>query len=293
MARSRSASHDDVARWRVINAQRGQQTSVGELLRPDEVPAAAPSRGYPPRPAQQLPTPAPNAARPPSGRRFRVATEDGVRTAATPARPTSGRGCRENAAAPPAVEAERPPRITGAFRRALPGSQAPPSAHSRGRSPSCGPSDQARPRASSAGRAGRDIVSENRMAAVQRPRAASAGRAPPKEVRFACDSSGVPEYLQKVKSAIAQEERTVAQHLGLDRDPAAPPGHRWLSDDERQVILAGLQKRSAGLEARFSRLPLHVDTEAQKQRARDLEKALEQVEHDIARFSQPRVLLKE
>jgi hypothetical protein len=37
---------------------------------------------------------------------------------------------------------------------------------------------------------------------------------------------------------------------------------------------------------------LHVDTQAQKQRAHDLEKALQQVESDIARFSRPRILLK-
>merc|ERR1711862_880099 len=94
-----------------------------------------------------------------------------------------------------------------------------------------------------------------------------------------------------VKAAIAQEDRIVAHQLGLDRDPSIPSGHRLLSDDERCEIVAGLQKRKADLEAKFSRLPLHMDTQVQKDRARDLEKALEQVEMDVARFSRPRVLL--
>lgn len=99
-------------------------------------------------------------------------------------------------------------------------------------------------------------------------------------------------YLQRVKDAIAAEERIVSHQMGLDRDPSVPEGHRLLSEDEREEVLASLQKQRADLSAKHSRLPLHVDTPAQKQRANDLEKALKQVELNIARFSHPRVLLK-
>lgn len=248
-----------------------QGTSVGELLRqPDEAPSAVPSKNHrPPR--------TPNAGagavvgRPPSGRRQPVAAEGGGR-AASPAR---------------GAEMDKP-RILGAFRAARPRSQ------SRGRSPSCGPSDDgaSRARASSAGRCGRDIIAENRVAAVQRPRASSAGRAPPKEILFARNGGNVPLYLQKVKDAIAAEGHLVAHQMGLDRDPNVPPGHRLLSEDERQEILSGLQKQKLDLTAKHSRLPLHADTYAQKQRATELEKALQRVELDIIRFSQPRILLK-
>lgn len=186
----------------------------------------------------------------------------------------------------PAAEFERPPRIIGAFRAAPP---MPQRAQSRGRSPSCG--DNCVPRASSAGRCGRDIVAENRAAVGQR-RASSAGRVPPKDVKFARNGSNVPLYLQKVKAAIADEERFVAHQLGVGRDPDVPPDHRLLTDDERRDIVAGLQKRKADLEAKNSRLPLHVDTQAQKQRADDLEKALREVERDITRISRSRVLVK-
>lgn len=129
-------------------------------------------------------------------------------------------------------------------------------------------------------------------AAQQPPRSLSAGRAPPKEVKFARNASNVPLYLQQVRAAIADEESVVARHLGLDRDPDIPPGHRLLCEEERRDVIAGFQKKKADLEGQHSRLPLHVDTQAQKQRAHDLEKALQQVESDIARFSRPRILLK-
>lgn len=173
----------------------------------------------------------------------------------------------------------------------------PQRSQSRGRSPSCGAGDRRdapRSRASSVDRGGRNIIAENRAAAGGTPRASSAGpgRLPPKEVKFARDCSGVPMYLDRVKASIAHEERIVAQQLGLDRDPNVPPGHRLLSEDERHEIMAGLDKRKVDLDAKYARLPLQSNTQAQKQRAHDLEKALREVEVDIARFSKPRILLK-
>lgn len=103
----------------------------------------------------------------------------------------------------------------------------------------------------------------------------------------------MPLYLQKVKAAITDEERLVAERLGLGRNAdGAPPGHRMLTDDERREILAGLQKRKSDLDVKHSRLPLYANTEAQRQRACDLEKALKEVELDIARVGQPKVLVK-
>jgi len=130
------------------------------------------------------------------------------------------------------------------------------------------------------------------MAQPSRERAPSARRPPLKEVKFAKDGSNIPLYLQKVKSAMAEEERVVAHRLGLDRDPDVPPGHRKLTDSERLEILAGLHSKKVDLEAKQSRLPLQLDTQGQKQRARELEQALRQADLDIARFSKQTVLLK-
>jgi len=135
-------------------------------------------------------------------------------------------------------------------------------------------------------------VAENRAAAAQRPRALSAGRAPPKDIKFALNDNNVPLYLQRVKADISGEERLVAERLGLGRNDGAPPGHRLLTDDERREIIFGLQKRKLDLDAKHSRLPLYADTEGQKQRAHALEKVLKEVELDIAKFGQPKVLIK-
>jgi len=135
-------------------------------------------------------------------------------------------------------------------------------------------------------------VAENRVAAAQRPRALSAGRAPLKDAKFAVNDSKVPIYLQKVKAAKTAEERLVAERLCLGRNDGAPPGHRLLTDDERREIISGLQKRKSDLDVQHSRLPLCASTEAQKQRAVALERALKEVELDIAKFSQQKVLIK-
>lgn len=136
-------------------------------------------------------------------------------------------------------------------------------------------------------------MAENRAAAFQRPRASSAGGVPPKDAKFARNPDNVPLYLQKVKNAIADEERAVAEALRLGRNvDGVPPGHRLLSEDERREILAGLEKRKADLDAQHSRMPLQARTEGQKQRAHELEKACREVEQDIGRFSRPRVLLR-
>jgi len=114
-----------------------------------------------------------------------------------------------------------------------------------------------------------------------------------KELRFERNSSNVPVYLQRVRHAIADEERVVAEKLGLFRcNDGSPPGHRLLTEHERKEILDGLHKRKSDLDAQYVRLPLRPDTEAQKQRANELEKALREAESDVSRFSRPKVYIK-
>jgi len=286
-------------------SRRQQESSVGELLRQDADPSAARGCHRPPRTpvGDQLPrVAAPAPARPPLGRRAWAAGEEFARVDAVTSRACGSRSASPAPAASPrdrrlgsptpAVELERPPRIVGAFRAVKPRSQSAQNEPSRGRSPSVG-SNTPRERASSAGRGGRDFVAANRVAAAQRPRASSAGRAPPQDVKFARNGKNVPVYLQRVKADLADEERVVAQHLGIGRNAdGAPPGHRVLSEDERREVMAGLQRRKSDLDAKHSRLPLRVETQAQKQRAQDLEKACREVDENIVKFSRHNVLVK-
>lgn len=149
----------------------------------------------------------------------------------------------------------------------------------------------ARSRAASAGPK-RDIVTENIVAAVvSKPRASSAGRHP-KELRFVRDDANVPLYLKRVKNNIVQEQRHIQELLGIGRsNDGVPPGHRLLTDDERREILEGLQKKKSQLDACLQKLPLNIQTENQKQRARVLEQEFKEVEANLERFSRPRVLV--
>jgi len=149
---------------------------------------------------------------------------------------------------------------------------------------SCGPSSR-----SGTPRSDRNFIAENRNKAVNsRPRSSSV----PKAQEFARDESNVPLYLQRVKRMIAQEERMVADRLGLNRNDNAPPGHRWLPEDERLEILSNLQARKKTLDAQHMKLPLCPATEGQRRRANDLEVQLREADEMIKQFSRERILVK-
>lgn len=104
----------------------------------------------------------------------------------------------------------------------------------------------------------------------------------------------MPVYLQKVKQAVAEEERVVIEKLGLNRpdNGGVPPGYKVLSDAERLDILKKLQERKKELDAQHSKLPLHSVTDGQRRRADELEKHLREAEVAIQQFSRPRVLVR-
>mmetsp|Transcript_43936 Transcript_43936/g.70243 ORF Transcript_43936/g.70243 Transcript_43936/m.70243 type:complete len:277 (+) Transcript_43936:56-886(+) len=275
MARSPLIPQDDAPKARAGNAT-PQKVSVGDLLRPGVSEVATPSakgcRRPPRSPApyyteQPPPRTAPAASRVPFERQ----------------RSSSVESSRHGRSGSPALAAQHSrqeqPKIVGAFRRQQSRDPSPRRSEPSSRASSADPR-----------RGGRDIIAANRLA-VQRPRAASAE--PVKEARFERNSNNVPLYLQRVKSAIADEERIVAEKLGLNRcNDGSPPGHRLLSEYERREILDGLHKRKLDLDAQYVRLPLRPSTEAQKQRCHELEKALREIESDVVRFSRPKVYVK-
>mmetsp|Transcript_265 Transcript_265/g.895 ORF Transcript_265/g.895 Transcript_265/m.895 type:complete len:279 (+) Transcript_265:45-881(+) len=154
-------------------------------------------------------------------------------------------------------------------------------------------SSRAQSRASSAGpRPGRDFIAENRAkAAGTRPRCSSAQR---REVPlFTRDGSNKPLYLHRVKLAVEKEHQVVVDRLGLGRNDGVPAGCRLLSEAERLDTLQALQVQRASLQAEFSRLPLQLETPSQQQKAKELERQVQQVEEHIKVFSSHQVVVKE
>lgn len=73
----------------------------------------------------------------------------------------------------------------------------------------------------------------------------------------------------------------------------APPGYRLLPDEERLRTLEDLQVKLAELDQRYSRLPLKIETESQRQQQQALRAKLAEAEAAVRLFSRPRVLLEE
>lgn len=112
--------------------------------------------------------------------------------------------------------------------------------------------------------------------------------------KLAKDSSGVPVYLQRVKRAVVEEQRAVIEKLGLGRNSdGAPVGYRFLTDCERLEVLEGLERRQSELKEKHDKLPLSIQTEGQRRRANELEKALREVEDHIKQFSRPKIMVSE
>lgn len=135
-------------------------------------------------------------------------------------------------------------------------------------------------------------MSENAAAAGSAARrSSSVGKAADKPL--ARDAGNVPKYLQRVKAAIAAEEKLIAERLGLNKDPdEAPPGCRLLPEDERLETLRLLQAKKADVEAQHRKLPLKIETLGQKQRAQEVERELKVVEQGIETFSKPKVFIR-
>lgn len=155
-------------------------------------------------------------------------------------------------------------------------------------------------RGSSPAPGGHDFIAANIAAAAMPPRprtVASKAEIPSQAVcqsrNFARDESNVPIYLKQVKAKFEYEQALKQEEqLREQQEASLPPGHRRVPEAERLQVLSELQVCKRDLDARYGRLPLRIDTEAQKRRQRDLEADLREVERQIEQYSRPALLVK-
>jgi len=99
----------------------------------------------------------------------------------------------------------------------------------------------------------------------------------------------VPTYLRKRQDQWREDEE---YRIANTPDPAMPPGHRQLPEQERTQTLGLLQKKLNELTSQMSRLPIGADTVRVRQQKVALENQLTEVEEAIKIFSRPKVFVK-
>eukprot|EP00746_Dinoflagellata_sp_MGD_P086436 gnl/MRDRNA2_/MRDRNA2_34210_c0_seq1.p1 gnl/MRDRNA2_/MRDRNA2_34210_c0~~gnl/MRDRNA2_/MRDRNA2_34210_c0_seq1.p1 ORF type:complete len:279 (+),score=70.85 gnl/MRDRNA2_/MRDRNA2_34210_c0_seq1:119-955(+) len=105
---------------------------------------------------------------------------------------------------------------------------------------------------------------------------------------FAKDSNNCPAYLRQIKANLADEQRRAAE----SRNPRIPPGYRMMPDEERLETLHALQKKKEEMEKEFQRLPLKIETDAQKRRQKMVMDKIKETDAAIAVFSKPTVIVE-
>lgn len=96
----------------------------------------------------------------------------------------------------------------------------------------------------------------------------------------------VPDYLRQRKAELQAEKDAAARAIIEEQERNKHPvGHRPVSEDERQAVLAKLDARKLELERDLARLPMRFDTLAVKNRRTEIEKEMSEVEEAHRRFS--------
>jgi hypothetical protein len=96
----------------------------------------------------------------------------------------------------------------------------------------------------------------------------------------------VPDYILKRKQELRAEQEAVRSELERRQEASKyPPGHRPVSEEERQDILSRLAERKRDLELELGRLPIRFDTQAIKTRRGQIEGELAEVEAAERKFS--------
>ncbi|KAL8563940.1 hypothetical protein ACOMHN_059370 [Nucella lapillus] len=99
----------------------------------------------------------------------------------------------------------------------------------------------------------------------------------------------VPAYLkQRQKQWKREEEEKIAN----TPDPAMPPGHRTLPENERLETLAILQTKEKELVRGLAALPIGMDTVRVRNKRKELENNLAELEEALRIFSRNKVFVK-
>lgn len=106
---------------------------------------------------------------------------------------------------------------------------------------------------------------------------------------FQKNAAGCPAYLQKIKAHLAEERQ---QAEAQQAAPRIPPGYRQMPEHERAETLEALQKKREELDKLFQRLPLVIETDAQKRRQKTVLDKIAESDKAIKTFSNPMVLVE-
>ncbi|XP_063726623.1 enkurin domain-containing protein 1-like [Symsagittifera roscoffensis] len=99
----------------------------------------------------------------------------------------------------------------------------------------------------------------------------------------------VPKYLAERKQQWQKEHE---MELACQPDPEMPPGHRKMSEAERQKTLRELQESRKELLAELQRLPIAIRSQKAIQRKQEIESKLASAEEAIQIFARPKVFVK-
>ncbi|XP_022168728.1 uncharacterized protein LOC111032609 [Myzus persicae] len=107
----------------------------------------------------------------------------------------------------------------------------------------------------------------------------------------------IPKYLKDRKALKEKNEKeiqkklTIRRELGLD-DPACPPGHVLLPKTERLEHLAKIKKDYDLLILQLNMLPVGSDSYKMKEKRKQIEKELDQVQLGVKLFSKEKLYVK-
>eukprot|EP00927_Polykrikos_kofoidii_P027042 TRINITY_DN23940_c0_g1_i1.p1 TRINITY_DN23940_c0_g1~~TRINITY_DN23940_c0_g1_i1.p1 ORF type:complete len:354 (+),score=73.69 TRINITY_DN23940_c0_g1_i1:263-1324(+) len=135
--------------------------------------------------------------------------------------------------------------------------------------------------------------------AVSDPKPEAAAAPPPRRFRMpaaADDSSAapatrqlgkVPLYLVRRKEEAAKAKRRAA----LPAEPVPPPGYRRVDEEERRSTVSSLKTQRDEVQQGLRKLPFKIETLGQKQRERDLDCRLAQLDRLLGMFEKPVVFV--
>lgn len=114
----------------------------------------------------------------------------------------------------------------------------------------------------------------------------SSNSAPVDHKAAAATRGEVPLYLRQRKAELDAEKAEAIRLADIQREQSRyPPGHRPLPEEERTVILTRLAERKKNLEGALGRLPMRFDTQAVRNRQREIEAEIAEVEEAERKFS--------
>lgn len=131
----------------------------------------------------------------------------------------------------------------------------------------------------------KNFIRENRARALQlQPRSPAEVQSPRGERHR--DFGHVPKYLEDRKAQAMYEE---AERRRNAPDPSCPPGMVAMSDDERLATLTTLQASRKECMYQLERMPFVIETPSMKQKQKNLELKMREIDNAIALFSRPKV----